>query len=113
MISVQDSSSDDEESNRSKELELALHQVFDNINQSLRQILDLAPKSSIYNSNNIEDDNPSKHPEAEVGKIKKRQAECSEQVLTKQDREKVANINKRNVTNEDTRGSMIQLKHGK
>ena len=29
VISVQDTSSDDEENNRSKELELALYQVFD------------------------------------------------------------------------------------
>ena len=78
MISFQDNSSDDEESNRCKELELALHQAFDDINQILIQIPDLAPKNCIYNSNDIEDDNLSKFPEAEVGKTPERQAECNE-----------------------------------
>ena len=90
MISVQDNSSDDEEINISKELELALHQVFDNINQSLRQFPDLAPKSCIFNSSEIENDNLSKLPEAKVGKTPKRQAECNEQVLTEQEKEKVS-----------------------
>ena len=67
----QDRSGNDEESNRSKELELALHQVFDNISQSLRQIPDLAPKSCIYNSSDIEDNNLSKLPKTKVGKILK------------------------------------------
>ena len=102
VISVQDSSSDDEERNKSTELELSLHQVFDNINRSLRQIPDLAPKSCIYNSSHIEDDNPSKLPKAEVGKIPERQAECNEKFLTEQDREKVANLNKRKAIDEDT-----------
>ena len=77
MISIQDSSSDDEESNIS-ELELSPHHVFDNINQSLRQILDIAPNSCIYNSSDIENDNLSKLLEAEVGKTPEREAKCNE-----------------------------------
>ena len=36
VISVQDTSSDDEEDNRVRELESVINQVFDNINQSLK-----------------------------------------------------------------------------
>ena len=71
VISVQDSSSDDEGSSRSKELEFSLHQVFDYINQSLKQIPDLAPQSFIYNSSDIEDNNLSKIPKTDIGKILK------------------------------------------
>ena len=113
MISIQEISSDYEESNRSKDLELSLHQVFDNVNQSLRQFPDLAPKSYIFNSSNIENDNLSKLLKAEVGKTPKRQAECNEHVLTEQDKEKVANLNKMKVTDKDTVASMIQLKQSK
>ena len=56
VISVQDSSSEDEENNKSKELESVMYQVFNNINQSLRKIPDLLPKSCIYND--MEEDNP-------------------------------------------------------
>ena len=59
-----------------------MYQFFDNINQSLRQILDLAPKSCIYNSSDMEDDNPLVFLEAEVGKKSEKQAKCNEQVLT-------------------------------
>ena len=72
MISVQDTSSDDEEDNISKELESAMYQIFDNIDQILRQIPDIAPKICIYNSSDIEDDNLSKLPETEVGKTPKK-----------------------------------------
>ena len=82
VISVQDTSSDDDEKNKSKELELAMHQVFDNINQSIWQIPDLAPKSRIYNYNDMEYDNLSFFPEAEIGETSKKKIGCNEQVLT-------------------------------
>ena len=110
VISVQDSSSDDEGSSRSKELEFPLHQVFDNINQSLKQILDLIPKSCIIDSSNIEDNNLSELPQTEIGKVLKKKTECNENVLTEQESEKVANPGKRKVTDEDTRGNMLKLK---
>ena len=90
-----------------------MYQVFDNINQNLRQIPDLAPKSCIYNSSDIEDDNLSKLPETEVGKTLEKQGKCNEQVLTEQEKERVANLRKRKVTYEDIGGSMLQLKQGK
>ena len=67
VMSVQDTSGDDDENNNSKDLELAMHQVFDNINQSLRPIPDLAPNGCIYNSSDMEEDNPSLFLEAEIG----------------------------------------------
>ena len=44
VISLQDSSSDDEEGKQSKELESVVHQVLNTIDQSLRKIPDLVPK---------------------------------------------------------------------
>ena len=38
VISLHDSSSDDEEGKKTKELELVLHQVLNNIDQGLRKI---------------------------------------------------------------------------
>ena len=73
VINVQDSSSDDEGSGRYKELEFSLHQVFDNINQSLKQIPHLIPKSCILDSSNIEDNNLSEFPQTEIGKVLKKQ----------------------------------------
>ena len=67
VISVQDTSSDDEENKKSKELESAMYQVFININQRLRQIPDLTPKICIYNSSDMEEDNPSLFTKAEIG----------------------------------------------
>ena len=113
VISVQDNSCDDEGSSRSKELEFSLHQVFDNINQILKQIPDLIPKSCILDSSNIEDNNLSELPQTEIGKVLKKQIECNEQVLTEQESEKVANPGKRKVTDEDTGASMLKLKHDK
>ena len=84
VISVQDTSSGDGEDNRARELELVINQVFDNINQSLKQILDIGPKSCIYNSSNIEDDNLSEFTETEEGKTSEKQSKCNEQVLTEQ-----------------------------
>ena len=78
VISVQDTSSDDKEGNRSRELESVINQVFDNINQSLKQIPQLDPKSCIYNFSDIEDNNLSKLPKTKVSKILKKQAECNE-----------------------------------
>ena len=51
VISVHDSSNDDEEGKRTKELESVLHQVLNNINQSLRKVPDLVPKNCLYNFN--------------------------------------------------------------
>ena len=113
VISVQDTSNDDEENKKSKELESAMYQVFDNINQSLRQIPDLAPKSCIYNSSDMEEDNPSLFPEAEIGETLEKQAICNEQVITKQEKEIVEKTNKKKVTNEDARGDMMDLKQDK
>ena len=73
VISVQDSSSDDEGSSRSKELEFSLHQVFDNINQRLKQIPDLIPKICVLDSSHIEDNNLSELPQTEIGKVLKKQ----------------------------------------
>ena len=50
IISVHDSSSDGE-GKKSKELELVLHQVLNNIDQSLRKVPDLVPKNCLYNFN--------------------------------------------------------------
>ena len=73
VISVQDSSSDDEGSSRSKELEFSLHQFFDNINQSLKRIPDLIPKICILDSSNIEYNNLSKLSQTKIGKVLKKQ----------------------------------------
>ena len=72
VINVQDSSSDDEGSGRYKELEFSLHQVFDNINQSLKQIPHLIPKSCILDSSNIEDNNLLELPQTKIGKVLKK-----------------------------------------
>ena len=72
VISVQDSSSDDEGSSRYKELEFSLHQVFDNINQSLKRIPDLIPKICILDSSNIEYNNLSKLSQTKIGKVLKK-----------------------------------------
>ena len=74
-----------------------MHQVFDNINQSLRQIPDLAPKGCIYNSSDMEEDNPSLFPEAEIGDTSEKQARYNEQVLSQQEDEIVAKLNKKKI----------------
>ena len=61
----------------------------------------------------MEDDNPLVFLEAEVGKTSEKQAKCNEQVLTEQEKEIVAKLNKRKVTDEDTGGSMMKLKQDK
>ena len=90
-------------------MEFSLHQVFDNINQSLKQIPYLIPKSCILDSSNIEDNNLSEFPQTEIGKVLKKQTKCNEQVLTEQESEKVANLGKRKVTDEDTRGQYAKI----
>ena len=55
IISVEDSSSDDEKDKRSKNLESALNQVLNGIDQSLRNVPDLIPKKSPSNFDNDED----------------------------------------------------------
>ena len=113
VISVQDTSNDDEENKKSKELESAMYQVLDNINQSLRQFLDIAPKSCIYNSSDIEEDNPSLFPEADICETSEKKARYNEKVLTQQEEEIVAKLNKKNVTDEDAGGNMMELKQDK
>ena len=113
VISVQVTSSDDDENNKSKELELGMHQVFDNINQILRQILDLAPKGCIYNSSDMEEDNPSLFPKADIGETSKKQVGCNEQVLIEQEKETVAKIIKKKVTCEDAKINMSELNQDK
>ena len=113
VISVQDISSDDEENKKSKELESSMYQVFNNINQSLRKIPNLTPKSCIYNSSDMEEDNPSLFPEAEIGETSEKQARYNEQVLTEQEEEIVAKLNKKKVTYEYARGNMMELKQDK
>ena len=102
-------SSDDEENKKSKELESTMYQVFNNINQSLRQIPDLTPKSCIYNSSDMEENNPSLFHEAEIGETSKKQARYNEQVLTEEEEEIVAKLNKKKVTYEDG-VNMMKLK---
>ena len=55
IISVEDSSSDDEKDKRSKNLESALNQVLNGIDQSLRNVPDLIPKKSPSDFDNDED----------------------------------------------------------
>ena len=113
VISVQDTSSDDEENKKSKELESAMYHVFNNINQSLRQIPDPTPKSYIFNSSDMEEDNPSLFPKYEIGETSQKQARYNEQVLTEQEEEIVAKLNKKKVTDEDAGGHMMDLKQDK
>ena len=54
IISVQYSSSDDEEDKRSKKLESTLNQVLNGIDQSLRNVPDLIPKNCPFNFDNDE-----------------------------------------------------------
>ena len=68
IISVQDSSSDDEEGKKSKELESVLHQVLNNIDQSLRKVIDLIPKDRLHNfrDEDMEENTTSLFSEVEV-----------------------------------------------
>ena len=113
VISVQYTSNDGEEDNRSKELESDMYQIFDNIDQRLRQILDIAPRSCIYNSINKEENNSLLFPEVEVGETSEKQARCNGKVLIEQEKEIVEKLNKKKVMDEDTGGSMMKLKQDK
>ena len=50
----------------------------------------------------MEEDNPSLFYKAEIGETSKKQARYNEQVLTYQENEIVAKLNKKKVTYEDT-----------
>ena len=61
----------------------------------------------------MEEDNPSLFYKAEIGETSKKQARYNEQVLTYQENEIVAKLNKKKVTDEDAGGDMMDLKQDK
>ena len=83
------------------------------INQSLRKIPDLTPKSCIYNSSDMEEDNPPLFSKAETGKTSDKQVRCNEQILIEQEKETVAKLNKKNVTGQYAEINMSELKQDK
>ena len=108
VISLQDSSSDDEEGKKSKELELALHQVLNNIDQSLRNILDLIPKDCLHNfrDEDTEENSTSLFSKVEVVESSKNQIDCNEEIVTYVNEEIVADLNEEKIANEDSEDEM-------
>ena len=107
VISLQDSSSDDEEGKQSKELESVLHQVLNNIDQSLRKVPDLIPKDSLHNvrDEDMEENTTSLFTKIEVGESSKKQAECNEEVI--------ANLNEKNIAYEESEDEMKEFEQEK
>ena len=81
VISVHDSSSDDEEGKKSKELESVLHQVLNNIDQSLRKVPEIVPKNCLYNLNDedMEGNTTSLLSKIEIGESSKRKTYFNEE----------------------------------
>ena len=95
ITSVQDSSSDDEEVKKSKELESILHQVLNNIEQSLRKVPDLVPKNCLYNFNDedMKGNTTSLFSEVEISESSKRKTDFNDEIVTDFNEEIVTDLN--------------------
>ena len=100
QISVQDSSSDDEEDKKSKKLESTLNQVLNDIDQSLRNVLDLFPKNCPYNFNDeeLDENTTSSISKIEMGESSKRKTYFNEEI--------VIDFNEENIVDEDSEDDM-------
>ena len=107
IISVEDSSSDDEEDKISKLLEATLNQVLNDIDQSLRNVLDLFPKNCPYNFNDeeLDENTTSSISKIEMGESSKRKKNFNE--------ESVIDFNEENIANEYSEDVMKEFERDK
>ena len=110
-IILQYSSSDDEEGKQSKELESVLHQVLNNIDQSLRKVPDLFPKDCLHNfrDEDMEENMTSLFSEVEVRESLKKQAECNAENIIDRNEEVITGLNEGNMADEESEDEMKEF----